>query len=127
MEKLDEITEESDHTRIMLKTNSDLQWEDTCSQVPHRARREWNRFNRLAVLAAKLGTEGGITGVDMSAELLPLTVAKGCCEDAVLGAGTGSFDANISVGVIFCAEKFDTCFRLYGSRDLSRSPFFLLS
>ena len=57
-----------------------------------------------AVHAAKLGTEGSIIGVDISAELLPLAMAKGCCENGVVGNSdeslaldAGSFDAIIFV------------------------------
>ena len=35
--------------------------------------------------AAKFGTEGGIIGVDISAESPPLAMAKGCCENTVVG------------------------------------------
>ena len=60
---------------------------------------------------------GGIIGVDISAESLPLAMGRGCYENAVVGdldeplaLDTGSFDAIISVGVFSYVEKFDTCF-----------------
>ena len=55
--------------------------------------------------------------MDITAELLPLAMAKGCYEKAVvrnlnepLALDAGSFDAIISVGFFSCVEKFDTCF-----------------
>ena len=60
---------------------------------------------------------GGIIGVDISAESLPLAMGRSCCENAVVGnldeplaLDTGRFDAIISVGVFSYVEKFDTCF-----------------
>ena len=55
--------------------------------------------------------------MDISAELLPLAMAKGCCENGVVGNSdeslaldAGSFDAIIFVGLFSYVEKFDMCF-----------------
>ena len=55
--------------------------------------------------------------VDISANLLPLAMATGCCENTVggnldepLAMDAGGFDAIIYVGVFSFVEEFDTCF-----------------
>ena len=70
------------------------------------------------VHASKLGTEGGIIGVDISAASLPLAMAKGYCENAVVGhldeplvSVTNTHSARHTLPVQHCTATDHSLFR----------------